>query len=150
MRRNYAQHYLSLDGSSGLVTGVALAKRAASAAAASSFFRLSSSSLSCSRRFNSFNSNCIEGNVENIKHYFCPRKASYYRVKRFSDTSLLFTHSSQSVQGTKPFFLRSCRFLESLVFLDQIFHLVNSVLQNILFAIYCLYFCTRSRGKEHL
>lgn len=50
--------YLSLGGSSGLVTGVALAKRAASAAAASSFLRLSSSSRSCSRRFNSFNSNC--------------------------------------------------------------------------------------------
>lgn len=53
-------HYLSLGGSSGLVTGVALAKRAASAAAASSFLRLSSSSLSCSRRFSSFNSNCIK------------------------------------------------------------------------------------------
>lgn len=52
-------HYLSLGGSSGLVTGVVLAKRAASAAA-SSFLRLSSSSLSCSRRFSSFNSNCIK------------------------------------------------------------------------------------------
>lgn len=58
--RKISIRYLSLDGSSGLVTGVALAKRAASAAAASSFLRLSSSSLSCSRRFNSFNSNCIE------------------------------------------------------------------------------------------
>lgn len=50
--------YLSLGGSSGLVTGVALANRAASAAAASSFLRLSSSSRSCSLLFISFNSNC--------------------------------------------------------------------------------------------
>ena len=55
--------YLSLVGSSGLVTGVALAIRAASAAAASSFLRLSSSSLSCSRLFNSFSSNCKKNNL---------------------------------------------------------------------------------------